>query len=816
MMMNRLKGVYWHSLALLVALHVFGLRVQAQETPVRFIQETPWTVSALGVEDEVVPILAYWEPKSERYFLILTDYLELLGYRVETQQLQIEAFGERSRIRVDFEEGTVVRDSERTRLDSLDYFVSAGRFHLSFEGLQRVFSPSVIQFDHARLHMTHAAVMRRSMQPLSPLLYGRSRPLLGSSHIDYRLTRTQWLSYAPTHHGFFRTHTNALGGRIYGEGQLMQVDSTVSVNLRSLSYLLDFPQSQVLTHFEAGRLNDYGWPRQVSYDGIRLSNLPVADRAMQREMLLRGVAEPGAVVSASVGGVHVDRVYADQDGRYTLRIPAYYGSSQAQVEIAPSDGGPVTTRVHDLYVSQDLPPPGKLYYDARVGREFMREDELMVFAEARYGIASAFSIRAAYAQPGAPLVGLTTNWGGMSADVQVALPFEAGRTRLWVQHRRLRIQAEAVFSDMPAWSPYRRYYSGHLGWHFVRGSLFLQAQRSELFTDRTHHTRFMGSGTIRLSRSTYGLLSAGLSRLQWEFQEENPWQMRWSSTLTRTIGRWMRIGVHGEGGVIQDLDFIGLTMHGAWRWASLGLRVGYSEEFAASFTLRLDTPWSTVTNRSALGGRSRDSHSQSVYGSMVLGTRPQLMRQTQARSSAVIQAFVDADRDGRKDRDEAYLQGVEIEVDHAHVKQVSASMTRAELLVPHQRYQVRVNPRSLKHPRLVLTTGDKFSFIADPGQSKRIQIPVEKRTILEGILEDLPSLSAARIQVLIHENDQEIASYDVSQEGRFSGRLAPGTYRVELVDLLGRVDLSRWTQGVVVLNQPEQVLRLPPNFTSHY
>lgn len=789
--------------------------VQAQETPVRFVQETPWTVSALGISDKVLPVAAFWEPEEEKYYMALTDYLEILDYRVVADSLRIEGLREISRIGVDMVTGTITRGPDAIRLDSTEYFVSSDRFYISFGGLQQIFEPGALQIDHARLHITHAQVLRRPHVEDSPLLFGRSRSILGSTHLDYRVTRTQWLAYSPMYHGFVRSHTNALGGRLLGEGLIQHADSTIKVDIRSLSYLLDFPRSEVLTQIEAGRLNYYGWPRQANYEGLRLSNLPVADRARQRETLINGVAEPGAVVSASVGGVHVDRVYADQDGRYSLRIPAYYGSSQAQVEIAPVGGGPIRRRIHDLYISQDLPPPGKLYWDARVGRELKRQDDLLVFAEARYGLAPTLSVRAAYAQPGAPMVGVTKNWGGVSVDAEASMFLEAARTRLWAQHRRLRLQAEAAYSEMEDWSHYRRYFSGYLGWHFVRGSLFIQALRSTMFADDTRHTSFTGSGTFRLSRSMYALFTAGQSRLQWALQKDNPWQTRWSGTVTRTLGRGARLGLHGEGGVIRDVDFVGITMHGAWRWASLGIRVGYSEEFAASFTLRFDTPWTTITNRSAVGGGSTESHSQSIYGSMALGRAPQLMRQTQARSSAVLQAFLDADRNGRKDRNEEYLDGIDILVDHAHVQRVGASSVRADMLVPHQYYQVKVDPRSLKHPRLVLATGDRFSFMADPGQAKRIDIPVEKRTILEGMLTELPHFSAARIIVHIFEVDSKVASYEVSQEGLFSGRLAPGSYRVELTDLLGRVELGHWAQQIDVLNQPEQVLRLSPGPTSN-
>ncbi len=787
---------------------------QAQEKPVRFVQETPWTLSALGISEEFLPVIAYWEPSQSRYYLAWAHYLELLGFSVLTDSLQWEALRPPLHLAIDGATGAAETGTDAFRLDSTDYFVSQGALYVSFGGLQRFFLPGSIRFDRARLHITHAEAAPQLARPPAgpaPLRYGRSRPLWGDTHLDYRITRTQWQQYEATYHGFLRTHTNALGGRLLAEGLFSRVDTTLEIDVRALSYLVDFPRSEWLTQVEAGRLNLYGWPRQATYDGLRLSNRPVADQYIQRQALLHGVAEPGAIITASVGGMHVDRVYADEQGNYAVRIPAYYGSSQAHVEIAPVDGGPTRTRIHHLFVSRDLPPPGTFYWDARVGRDMADQDALLLLAEARYGITPTFAARAAYVQLGTPRpqVGLTKNWRGLSADAEVALPMEAGRMRLWAQHHGLRLQAEAAFSEKDTGTYYRRNLGGYLGWQRTRSSLFLHATRQSTFED-THHTSLTGSATASLSRTMHALVTAGLSRLQWTEQEAEPWKLRWNSTLTRTLARGMRIGLQGEGGRASDLEFVGATLHGQWRWASLGLRLGYDRGMAASFTLRFDTPWASITNRSALGAETPQSHSQSMYGSMALGRTPRMTRQTQARSSALLQAFLDTDRDGRKDADEAYLEDVDIQVAHAQVRQISPGMVRADLLVPHQYYQVTVDPRSLKNPRLALTPGERFSFVADPGQTKRIDIAVQEQTVLDGTLDELPPFAASRLVVLFLQEDTEIARAEVSQEGRFSARLAPGTYRVTLKDLFEVVDLSGYQQHVEVLNQPEQALRLNP------
>ena len=785
---------------------------RAQEIPVRFVQEIPWTVSALGISEEALPVLAYWEPGQRQYYLALAAYLDLLGFHVVTDSLQLEATRYRKRFMIETTTGAAMRGSDVIRLDSTEYFVSQGEFYVSFGGLQQLFLPDPIQFDRSRLHITHAAaapvLQRRPSVQAGPLRFGRSRPVWGNTRLDYRVTRTQWQMYEPTYHGFVRTNTNALGGRLLAEGLLSQTDRAREVELRTLSYLLDFPGSARLTQVEAGRLNFYGWPLQTTYDGVRLSNLPVADRYVQRDALIDGVADPGAVVTAKAGGGIVDRVYADEDGNYTVRVPAYYGSSQVQVEIAPADGGNTTTRIHHLYVSEDIPPPGTLYWDARVGRDTTAPNDLLAIVEARYGLTPTLAARAAFVQSGAPRVGLTKSWRGMSADAEVALPMDAARMRVWAQSRRVRLQAEAALAEKSTQSYYHTLLSGHLGWQFERGSLFLQATRFTTIDDNTENTSLIGSITARISSTTSALLTGGLSRWETANLDSQPWQWRWGSSVTRTLTRGTRVGMHGEGGLVNNLDFVGAAMHVNWRWVSFGLRTGYDQGLATSFTIRVDAPWASITNRSAVGPGSSPSHSQSIYGSMELGRTLRLSRRTQARSSALLQAFFDTDRDGRKDSDESVIEGVDIKVAHAHVRLVSPGKVRADLLVPHQQYQVTVDSRSLTNPRLALTTGEQFSFVADPGQTKRINIPVQRYTLVDGRFDELPTYSAARLLVFFFKDDIEIARAEVSQEGRFSARLAPGLYRVVLKDLFDRVDLSGNEQRVEVLEQPEQVLRL--------
>ena len=134
---------------------------------------------------------------------------------------------------------------------------------------------------------------------------------------------------------------------------------------------------------------------------------------------------------------------------------------------------------------------------------------------------------------------------------------------------------------------------------------------------------------------------------------------------------------------------------------------------------------------------------------------------------------------------------------------------RADYLVPSTRYQVVIDPRSIRGPALDLATGTAFSFVSDPGETKQIDIPVQRNTIVEGTVTDLPLSSLALAVAVFYQNDREITRAALSQQGRFTILLAPGSYRVELVDLLGTEDLSAFTRTLNVEPAATQTLQIP-------
>ena len=136
---------------------------------------------------------------------------------------------------------------------------------------------------------------------------------------------------------------------------------------------------------------------------------------------------------------------------------------------------------------------------------------------------------------------------------------------------------------------------------------------------------------------------------------------------------------------------------------------------------------------------------------------------------------------------------------------------KADFLVPSSQYEVSIDPNSIKEPRLFLSTGSRFSFLSDPGETKYIDIPIYEDTIIEGTIQNLPLSSPSLAVVVFYQEQEEMSRAAVSQQGRFTSLLSPGAYRIEVIDLSGQEDLQLFTQDLTVESESIQYVQIQPN-----
>ncbi len=809
--------------------------VAQEEQFLRVIQESPWVASPMSVASlSMRPIQAYWDPQREDYFIDLVSFFEEMHASVEIQNVMVRAVLQGTSYEIDFGQGTVTQrlGASIQRSDSLDadgYFYAGGfdtgdfdigeGFLLTPRNLQKVFSEGILSYDRTKLLIrlsqelfteSVSTFRARSLSPtlgLGPTLYGRDRSVLGGIQIGYRLNRIQRPGNTVDYAGFFNGRASALWGQVRAEGSVTYADDNqIRTSFGQLNYLLDIPRSSYVTQIGVGRTRMNRWPVRQNYEGMWMSNRPLSTRHQQSEAEITGIAEPNALVSALVGGVVADRVQADGLGRYRLTIPAYYGTSRAELEIVPQGGGTPTRETRYLFITEDLAPARTLYWDLQGGRD---RYDLTPYGHAQlsYGLSSSLTARSSYTRADTVQIatlGLITNFiPSMVISAEVAYPDSAARATLQFFRNQFQFQAEAaIFASESAFAFYKQRFTGRVGWNSRRLSVFLYGSRFESFRG-SETMQLDGSGTVRLSRRTNLVVAGGPRITRPRPGDPTDSRIHWRGSLTRYVTPGAvrgRVGFQGHGGQYESVDFAGITLYASYRSISFGARVGYdfpAQGINTSLSIRMNAPWVSFSNQSSFEA-DNPYNQQNLYGSVMLGREFRFSRHPQVWSSAQLRPFIDRNRDGHRGPGEVLLDGLDINVVRARTEPIESGGVQADFLAPSTLYQVVIDPRSIRGPELDLPTGTSFSFISDPGAVKHIDIPVHENTVVEGSIENLPLSSPTLAVVVFYRGGEEVARSAVSQQGRFTVLLAPGPYRLEIQDLLGNEDLSTYTQTLNV------------------
>ncbi len=798
--------------------------------PIRVMQEMPWAINTVtGVASSMEPVRGYWDQQTQTYFLDLLSLFTALGYEARVDGGIVRASTGQREIAVNYDTG-VANPLDLNRSFQLlpgGYLRSStDEFLMSLSNIRFVLPEGALEFDTSTLTVQlSSAVFGRDTSPFrlrtgvpahmhGPLVYGRNRSLLGAVHASYRVSRAQHQSDIVNYNGSVQLQANVAGGHVVAHGTgSRNMSGDITTSIRSATYLLDIHANPFLSRIELGRSRAYRWPVRQAYEGARIGNEPLATRTLQHETELAGAAEPNAIVTAFVGGVAVDRVQADATGRYVLLVPAYYGTSQAEVEVAPPGGGTPTRETRYLFITEDLVPRGAVYWDISAGRD-QYDHARFGIGELRIGVTESFTASGGIVVDDTlftGMAGLTRNFSGFATSgLRISFPELAAQTFLRLYYRRLRINSEAEFFDQPGLSYYRRRVQGQLGASFQNMSLYINGSTYETFGSATT-TVLGGSGVFRLARGLNLALSASQSTTKSAFGVNLTPRVRWKGVLTRyaTVGRVRgRIGALGEGGRYEDLDFAGLTMYAAYKGVTLGGRAGYdfpSEDVSFSVNLRMDAPWLSLSGHSSVDPIN-PYHLQSVYGSIELDSRPRLTRQPRTFSSAVLRGFADENRDGAWNPTEPQLPELQIDVVKAVMSRLDTGGLRADFLAPSAQYQVIIDPKSLPGPGWIVPVGTTFSFVSDPGDLKEVNIPVVRNTIIEGRLAETPLSSPTLAQVIFMRDEVEVVRSPVSQEGLFSTLLAPGTYEVVVRNLGTGQNLPAFSQSVTINPIERQIL----------
>ncbi|MDE2732430.1 MAG: hypothetical protein OXI38_13670 [Bacteroidota bacterium] len=727
----------------------------------RLFLEVPMLLDAPGQQQM---IRAWYD--GEHFFVDAAMLLDRLGFTVTVVESRLTALDVARTIVVDFDLRQQLAPQKQALGDEVLH--ADGRFLLSMAGLGHLFG-SDIHFDADRLVLRVSTAAQRfdaralhRRRPLwseapGPLQFGRQRTLWGGVMMNWQLHRQP---------GYVQAGVSVTGSLLAGT-----LRGYVGTGRQSLTYLYDRPRSMRLTRLEFGRFAD-------GVRGIRLSNRPLAQRQLQRMEELTGQTEPHALVEAHVGGHVMDQVLADGQGRYRLRTPVWYGTQVVELRTRPL-GGQLERLARRYYLADpELVESGRWYYDVKVGH--LRYGSALI-GDLQYGLARALTVTAAVGRQS------TYSW------------LETGG--IWSPLSYLTVRTSARW-------PARQFAAGFRAW------------TRTVSLDGNWYARDQGGGGLQLNAGgLFGPVSVNLDAYAhrhppyWESQLITPslWLSANGGLTLRALWHLERSGVHktqrrdywqvGAGAPIKGaharlslsgrdtrwiLGLEGFLVVGGWS-VQVTTRVdARSGRIEGGLTLQANLPFASMAAR-ALRRDSRLVHTQSFYGQVAVDRHLEFGRDVHQQSAAKLIIFRDINGNGRQEDGEPVLPHIRAQLYHANWTRDPDGTLYAGHLEPFSVYQVRLLEDSVRDPRLQPATGYAFSFVADPGRTKRLLVPMQPRLQVPGRI-----LNADRPPSRMRVHATGGSSVPVYRDGGFTLLLTSGSHEIIVTDVLTKESLGQW------------------------
>ena len=501
---------------------------------------------------------------------------------------------------------------------------------------------------------------------------------------------------------------------------------------------------------------------------LRISNTPLAHPRVYEERTLDGSTAPHALIEARVAGELVDRFQADGRGRYALRAPLLYGSSETVITATPLGGYPEVARRVFTLIPRYAVPKGRFYYSVSASRGGGE-------ASASVGVTSRITMRggAGYGQSRRTVGATYLVTDGMSIDADVDLKQESLDVRYdwWTPHAGVLVNYTDGL-DPSAESRLTASAHAKLGQFGLYSTL---SQRSRTGANATVHGGWQSKGGVRASvRASY----SDLREARWNFTPQVDYSFR-------SVGGYM----HLSAGAITHLGAIrqyngSLNYHRS-KW-NLRLQAGKETgggPVSLGASAYIELPWAQFSSSSSSNQRGVQ-HRSRLRGTLSVSDGLRFSHRLQGQTEVVFRPFQDHDMDGVQGEGEAPYHSVVIESYWGEITKSSGGEIRFTNLNPHQVYTAWIPPASIRNPLLHPSIGYRFSFIAEPGRTRVIPIPIQSLPRIAGQLHEWDGAYPVLEVVFTHLPSGAETTMDVYRGGEFYGQVRQGESLVRITNQL--------------------------------
>jgi len=650
-----------------------------------------------------------------------------------------------------------------------------------------------------------------------PLEYNRKRKVLGGAMLDYAITgyyskNFQNLDYT------LSGGMELLGGDL--QGTVMGNSSSVgSSNLRTnnIRWRYVIRENPFFTSFTAGQLTTTGLQRwQIK--GIAISNDPIEPRRMYDSYVVDGNTEAESEVELYLNERLIGYKRADELGYYRFDAPINYGTSRVSIRIY-TPAGELRVVDREIRVPFTFLPKGVVTYNLQAGMAYNTLDSLVNDNYVAHGNVAVGIRNWLSASAGAEYTGkesLPPNpflYGSLSAriakqylmnlDIAPDAFYRLSGSVMYVSN----LSINFVYTHFTRTGPF----NARRATDDVTASLYLPVNLFGMSTGLRlggEHTLLENSASTRYNADMNARLGRFNIRLNYRDNLISSGNVNYfgqgllTTAITYTIARTPGIPVYIRGMFlrgearydIRNHQFTETSLQLSRTLLKTGrLNVNLAYNFIqhrwniqAGFSIDLKFSRSTTTFNST--GKA-SSVRQSFNGSLGVDARNghfELSNREQVgRCAASVVLFIDNNNSGAFDKGDEILPYKAVILDNPAIMTVGKDgMLRLGQMQSYYKYNLRVNRIAIPNPTLV-PMKNEFSFITDPNQYKRIEIPFCRGGIIDG------SVSVERNNVLQPQGGLRLLLKGVnvkyeetirtfSDGGFYAMDLPPGKYTIEV------------------------------------
>ncbi|HMG15682.1 MAG TPA: hypothetical protein VK590_09555, partial [Saprospiraceae bacterium] len=650
-----------------------------------------------------------------------------------------------------------------------------------------------------------------------PLLYPRKRHIFSGALLDYSLAG-EVSPLAKSISLSMGGGLELLGGDLVG--RLAVNSSTLGYNsilLNGLRWRYVKLNNSLFTELNVGQLNTTSL-QSTSIRGVSISNDPIEPRRTFNTYVVDGNTIANSEVELYENEQLVEFKRADELGYYRFDIPITYGTSRLSLHIYTPTG---ETNIIDrqIEIPYTFLPKGTLQYQLQSGTPESKLDSLssntiVSHANIGYGLTNWLT-----AKVGADYIKDEIKkddpflYSSISARIasQYLLNLDIAPSAFY------RFTGSVIFTSNRSFNLTYTNYTGISSFNErgvtddIETNIFLPIKiLGNEFGVRLggEHTILPGSSVTRFQ----GNLSSRLGPVNMRLDYSNfmtktkegiiPGRASLTSVFTYIIARRPGVPVFMQGMYIRNQSSIDLGTkqiqstelqfsRSARKSGKINLNIAYNIPLKV-FSFQVGTVIDLKNFRSATTGKAVDkqySLKQTLSGSvgydaefkrMTLSNREQV-----GRASASVLLYVDLNNSGKYDRGDEKLPYKAVKLDGSSQMKVGKDgILRISQLQSYHKYQLSVIRSAIPNPTLVPLISE-LSFVVDPNQYKRIEIPFYRGGVIGGTIsiqknKDITGQSGLRLIIKDVNTDYTQTIKTFNDGGFYVMDLPPGEYSLEV------------------------------------